>query len=230
MTDLHTHILPGMDDGAQTVQDALAMLHEEAQQGVDTVALTPHFSIKDETIAEFLARREKAHRRLMKELDGKIYPKLVMGAEVAWAQGMPDWPELEALCYEGTKILLVELPVTPWTHEMFRQLYSLEGRRGILPMIAHVERYLHCQEKRSIERLLDMGYPVQVSVEALLHMFSRRKALELLVNYDALPISDCHDISRRKPNMGAALKMIEKKLGRHMAWDIASLTDDALMD
>lgn len=97
-------------------------------------------------------------------------------------------------------------------------------------MIAHVERYFHCQEKRSVERLLDMGYPVQVSAEALLHMTSRRKALELLVNYDALLISDCHDTSRRKPNMGAALKVMEKKLGRHMAWELESLTDDALID
>ncbi len=228
MTDLHTHILPGMDDGAQTVQDALAMLRTEAQQGVDTVALTPHFSIKDEPVSDFLARREKAYQQLINELKGQTHPELVMGAEVAWTQGMPDWPDLEALCYEGTRILLVELPVTPWTHEMFRQLYSLEGRRGILPMIAHVERYLHCQEKRVIGRLLDMGYPVQVSAEALLHMTSRRKALDLFVNYDALLISDCHDISHRKPNMGAALKVMEKKLGHHMAWDLASLTDDAL--
>lgn len=229
MTDLHTHILPGMDDGAQSVEDALAMLQSEAQQGVDTVALTPHFSIKDETISEFLVRREKALQLLCKELEGKTHPKLLMGAEVAWAQGIAEWPELEALCYEDTKVLLVELPVTPWTHEMFRQLYNLEGRRGIMPMIAHVERYLHCQEKRSIERLLGMGYPVQVSAEALLRVFSRRKALELLVGCDALLISDCHDVLHRKPNMAAALKVMEKKLGYRMAWELVSLTDDALL-
>ena len=43
MTDLHTHILPGMDDGAKTVEDSLAMLRMEYDQGVDTVVLTPHF-------------------------------------------------------------------------------------------------------------------------------------------------------------------------------------------
>lgn len=229
MTDLHTHILPGMDDGAQTVQDALAMLRAEAQQGVDTVALTPHFSIKDETITEFLTRRENASQQLKQALQGQAHPKLVMGAEVAWTQGMPDWPGLESLCYEGTKILLVELPVTPWTHEMFRQLYSLEGRRGIMPMIAHAERYLRCQEKRSVERLLDMGYPIQVSAEALLHLSMRRKALELLVGCDALLISDCHDPLHRKPNIGKAVKVMEKKLGHRMAWNLASLTDDILM-
>lgn len=230
MTDLHTHILPGMDDGAQSVEDALAMLHMEAQQGVDTVALTPHFSIKDETIPEFLARREGAWELLCKELEGRKHPKLLMGAEVAWAQGIVDWPDLESLCYEGTKILLVELPVTPWTHEMFRQLYSLEGRRGIVPMIAHVERYIHCQEKRSIERLLDMGYPVQVSAGALEYLFSRRKALNLLINYDGLLISDCHNVLDRPPNLGDGLRRLEKKLGRQTAWDIASLTDDILTD
>lgn len=229
MTDLHTHILPGMDDGAQSIEDALAMLRAEAQQGVDTVALTPHFSIKDETIPEFLNRRERAFQLLTEALEGQEHPNLFLGAEVAWAQGVPDWENIEALCYRGTKILLVELPVTPWTHEMFRQLYSLEGRRGIMPMIAHVERYLHCQEKRSIEQLLDMGYPLQVSAEALLHLSMRRKALELLVGCDALLISDCHDPLHRKPNMGKGLKVMERKLGQSMAWDLVSLTDDILM-
>ena len=60
MTDLHTHILPGMDDGAVTVEDSLAMLELQRSQGVDTVVLTPHFYSNREGISRFLLRRGQA--------------------------------------------------------------------------------------------------------------------------------------------------------------------------
>lgn len=230
MTDLHTHILPGMDDGAQSVEDALAMLRAQVQQGVDTVALTPHFYRSRECAADFLARRTSAWQQLLEATKDKNYPKLILGAEVAWMPGMADWPELEELCYQGTKTLLVELPITPWSNEIFRQLYSLESRRGVMPMLAHLDRYFQYQKKKHIEQLLEMGYHVQVSAEALFHLFDRKQALNLLKNYDALLISDCHNLSTRKPNLGDAMKVIQKKLGQWMAGEISAITDEALTD
>ena len=60
MKDLHTHILPAMDDGAATIEDALAMLQEQTRQGVEMVALTPHFYRDTESVDEFLKRRDHA--------------------------------------------------------------------------------------------------------------------------------------------------------------------------
>ena len=57
MTDLHTHILPGMDDGAVSVETSLEMLRMERDQGVDAVVLTPHFYRDRERPEQFLARR-----------------------------------------------------------------------------------------------------------------------------------------------------------------------------
>lgn len=230
MTDLHTHILPGMDDGAQSAEEALAMLRAQAQQGVDTVALTPHFYRRREHVADFLARRETAWTQLLEATKGQECPNLLLGAEVAWMSDMTEWPELEMLCYQGTKMLLVELPVMPWTDNVFRELYSLEVRRGVMPMIAHLDRYFHCQRKKDIERLLEMGYPVQVSAEALFYLFDRKWALKLLENYDGLLISDCHNLSDRAPNLGNAMKIVEKKLGRQVAGEIAAITDEILTD
>lgn len=230
MTDLHTHILPGMDDGAQSVEEALAMLKMQCQQGVDTVALTPHFYRSKEHLADFLARREEAWTLLLEKTGNQECPELILGAEVAYAPGMADWPELEALCYQDTKILLVELPMTPWSDSIFYQLNALEVHRGMMPMIAHIDRYFRCQKKKSIERLLDMGYPVQVSADALSSMFVRRQALALLKKYDALLISDCHNLTDRKPNLGQAMKIAEKKLGRQAAKGIVELTDEAITD
>ena len=230
MTDLHTHILPGMDDGAQTMEEALAMLRMEAQQGVDTVALTPHFYRDKEDLKTFLDRRQTAWDQLLENTKDMEYPKLILGAEVVWAPGMADWPELENLCYQGTKTLLIELPTTPWADIVYHQLYRLEGRRGIMPMIAHVDRYLRLQSKKSLLRMLDMGYPVQVSAEALLRFWDRESAMNMLKQYDGLLISDCHNLTDRKPNLDAGIKKLEKRFGRTAARELASLTDDALFD
>lgn len=230
MTDLHTHILPGMDDGAKTLEESLQLLEEQGRQGVNTVALTPHFYGRRETAATFLARREAAWTQLLEATQDQAYPELILGAEVAWMPDMALWPELESLCYQGTKILLVELPMMPWTDSIFRELYSLEGRRGIIPMIAHLDRYFHVQKKRDIERLLEMGYPVQISAEALTRFSVKKLALELLANYDGVLISDCHNLKDRAPNMENALKIIEKKLGARVRSQIVANTDAVLCD
>ena len=213
MTDLHTHILPGMDDGAPDIKTALRMLAIETKQGVTAVALTPHFYRSREHLSDFLSRRSNAAKRMETVLENVKHPKLILAAEVAYVPGMADWEELEQLCYAGTKNLLVEPPMTPWNDEMFRQLYALEGRRGITPMIAHFDRYFGVQPKARIEQLLEMGFPIQISTASLLHFRWRGKSLKMLNDYYALPVSDCHNITDRPPNMANAVQMLEKKLG-----------------
>ena len=229
MTDLHTHILPGMDDGAQTVEDALEMLRMQKQQGVDTVALTPHFYGGEETIQEFLTRREAAWKELSQAAQGNEYPDMILGAEVAWQPDMIEMPDLEELCYEGTNILLVELPVAPWTNTVYPQLYALENRRGLMPMITHLVSYSGFQA-RSIIKILEMGYPIQVSADALFYFTIRGRALEMLANFDGLLISDCHNTTNREPNYERAKKIMEKKLGHRMTREIIALTDERLTD
>ena len=213
MTDLHTHILPGMDDGAPDMKNALQMLIMEAKQGVKTVALTPHFYRSRERVADFLNRRNNAMEQLQNVLRNVRHPQLILASEVAYVPGIADWSELEQLCYAGTRILLVEPPMTPWNEEMFRQLYAIEGRRGITPMIAHIDRYFESQTKAHIEQLLEMGFPVQVSTASLLRFFGRSRAMKLLCDYSAVLVTDCHNTTTRPPNMEAAARILVKKLG-----------------
>ncbi|MBE6948020.1 MAG: hypothetical protein E7454_07230 [Ruminococcaceae bacterium] len=230
MRDLHTHILPGMDDGSKTIEESLELLHTLAQQGVDTVALTPHFYRARESAAEFLARREEAWKQLQDATRGQDYPKMILGAEVAWAPGMSEWPDLKKLCYEGTNLIQVELPGIPWVDDVFRQLYSMEGRYGVTPVIAHVDRYFRIQPKRNIEKLIDMGYTMQVSANALLHHFSRKRALELLIDFDAILISDCHNMEERRPAIDLAMNVIGKRYGSRAVNMVVANTDEAFLD
>jgi protein-tyrosine phosphatase len=143
---------------------------------------------------------------------------------------MIEMPDLEELCYEGTNILLVELPVAPWTNAVYQQLYALENRRGLMPMIAHLDRYIGFQKRSSIIKILEMGYPIQVSADALFYFTIRGRALEMLANFDGLLISDCHNTTNREPNYERAKKIMEKKLGHRMTREIIALTDEMLTD
>ncbi len=230
MIDLHTHILPGMDDGAKTVEEALQMLRTEAEQGVEAVALTPHYYRTKERSETFLNRRRVAMEQLLEATKDQVCPRFILGAEVAMVPSMEDWADLADFCYENTKTLLVELPIQPWTPDVFYRLYNLENRCGILPMLAHVDRYFFYQSKKNIEQLLEMGYPMQVSAQALFHWFSRKKALDLLRKNYGLLISDCHNTDTRRPNMADGLRVIEKKLGKQTAIEIIELTDSILED
>lgn len=95
-------------------------------------------------------------------------------------------------------------------------------------MIAHIDRYFYHQKDKDLDRLLGMGYPVQVSAESLFHIFTKKKALEILEKYDGVLISDCHNLTDRRPNVEHALKLLEKKLGSRSAKEIADLSDEIL--
>jgi len=97
-------------------------------------------------------------------------------------------------------------------------------------VIAHVDRHFRTQSRRNLYKLFATGYPLQVSAEALLKFTTRGKALELLKYCDGLLISDCHNLETRAPKLGAAMAVVEKKLGTRMARDIMAITDDVLED
>lgn len=220
MIDIHTHILPGMDDGSKDAEMSLAMLQMERDQGIDAVVLTPHFYRDRERIEHFLDRRQAAMERLnarlmeLPEEERAALPRLTLGAEVAWRPNLEDWPELDRMCMGRSKYLLLELPFSPWNGQMIDQIYNLMGRTGITPIIAHIERYIKDQRKDLVAEVLALDVPVQVSSAPLLRPFARGQILKLLQEGKAQFLaSDCHNITTRQPNLGPGLKVARSKLG-----------------
>ncbi len=220
MTDLHTHILPAMDDGAEDVKTSIDMLCAEFCDGVDVVALTPHFYRHREDTEKFFRRREKSYAMLkaginaLKQGEKEKLPELVLGAEVAWWPGISDMDELELLCIGDTQNLLLELPFAPWDAGIINNIYNIMGKFGITPVIAHIERYLHMQSKSVLRDIFSLDVPIQLGCESLLHPALRRTALKLIKRDNAhFVASDCHNMSDRRPNMKAALDVVYKKFG-----------------
>ena len=233
MIDLHTHILPGMDDGPRYLETSLDMLRMEWEQGVDTVVLTPHFYRSDETLQQFIARREKAFSVLnegisaLPEADRKKLPRLLLGAEVAWIPNMADMDKLSLLCIEETNYLLLELPFTSWNHTLINQLYTLLGRTGIIPVIAHLERYLRLQRRAYIEEILNLCVSVQINADSLLNPISRGRCLTLFREGQAhMLASDCHDTLNRPPNLSQGMDVIRRKLDYSSFSALASYAED----
>ena len=233
MTDLHTHILPGMDDGARDVETSLEMLRMEREQGVGRVVFTPHFYREKEDVPSFLARRQQALSRLeaavaqLSVREQAALPRWELGAEVAWMPNLADREELKDLCLGQSNYFLLELPFTPWRDQMISQLYELLGRGQFIPVIAHLDRYWDRQRKEQIEQLLRLGVPIQISANILLKFFSRRKALQMIQQGQIfLLASDCHSLHHRPPNLGPAVKVVARKLGWRQARRLCRWAED----
>ena len=217
MTDLHTHILPAMDDGAADPAESLELLRLEREQGVDRVVLTPHFYREREGAARFLERRERAFEALLRAGAPADGPELLLGAEVAWFPSLAAEDRLEELCLAGTKQLLLELPFEPWSAMLLDRVYGFALSTGLTPVFAHVERYLPLAGRERLEDLLGMGFPMQMNAGSLLGLWSRRKCLPLLRRGKWYAASDCHNTGSRPPTLGRAARLLAGRLGAEAA-------------
>ncbi len=231
MIDLHTHILPGVDDGAEDIQVSLEMLKLQAANGVNTVVCTPHFYPDEENPEHFLKRREIGWNILQEGLhelsqeERRKLPKLLLGAEVAWVPELTGIGKLTDFAISDTENFLLELPMGPWNNRFIDQLYHLLGCCGMTPVIAHYDRYMYHQKRDHLEEILDMSVPIQLSASCLLEPGMKRDAIRLIKHRQVHVIaSDCHDCSLRAPNLGAAMKVVEKKFG---AGCVEELNDNA---
>lgn len=233
MTDLHTHILPGMDDGARTADESIAMLRMEQEQGVETVVLTPHFYSDQESVENFLLRRQQSYSTLVQALEGlpgherSALPALQLGAEVAWRSELLEKENLPLLCIGQTKNMLVELPFSPWTDATVKQLYELIVCFGITPVIAHLERYLDRQNPKIVRKLLDLNIPIQISCTVCNSFFARRKAMKLLRGgHSCVMATDCHNCTNRPPDMGRAERFLQRKSGGRLLEEFVRCADE----
>ena len=213
MIDWHSHILPGMDDGSRDVTESLSLLKMLAEQGVDTVITTPHFYANNETLDGFLWRRTLTFETLSGSLP-KDSPKVLLGAEVRYYQGISRMSDLKRLCIGDTKLLLLEMPMERWTEYTVRELEELSGAGSPKVILAHIDRYLSLQNEGVWERLYQNGILMQVNASFFTEFSTRRKALRLLRNGGIHFMgSDCHNTTSRPPRIGKAFEIIEKKLG-----------------
>ncbi len=212
--DFHSHILPQLDDGSNSVATSLEMMRRAAQDGTNVMVATPHYYGARQPLAEFLEKRHHAWQRLSPHLTPDL-PQVRIGAEVAFHSGIEEQECLEKLCIQGTDLLLLEMPFSAWTSYELDVLSALALDRGLRIILAHFERFYALQhDPELLTRIWELPILLQINAGALLSFRRRGLCLRWLAQGQAhLLGSDCHNLRERAPNLGQARRGICRKLG-----------------
>jgi protein-tyrosine phosphatase len=220
MVDLHCHILPDCDDGAEDLDEALAMSRLAVADGITDLVATPHAQdgLHDNNRLDV----RSAVERLQAELDRQGIPlRLHPGMEVHMHVELLDnlgAGQLLTLC-DRHKHLLLELPALSIPSCTEAILYELQVL-GVTPIIAHPERNLALQEhpERLAEWVAD-GCAAQLTGGSLFGKFGRaaQRAAEQMVRHDWVHLiaSDGHSAERRRPQLGAAYERLAQLTSRN---------------
>jgi len=218
MIDVHCHILPDIDDGAESLEDALEMGRKAVQDGVTAIVATPHH--RDGEFENDDARVRDQVERMKLELSAHGIPlRLLPGQEVRYYDGLLDDLERKrgVMTLNDSKYLLLEFPPQEVPSGILEAMHEFRVL-GIVPIIAHPERNKEIAADPSLmERLVQAGALGQVTSQSLIGGFGNRvqtTALRLCrQNLIHLVASDAHGMRRRPYRMKEAYGLVKDVLG-----------------
>jgi protein-tyrosine phosphatase len=221
MVDVHCHMLPYVDDGAETLEIAQEMLREHKRQGVERVVLTPHWrSHMFETSSEKI--QEQFERMQSVVAQSNDMPTLLLGREYHYSQGFVEYMREHPLqTLGGSAFILLEFSYHEDGETMLNAIRTVQ-KAGYRVVTAHIERYAAVQKDKTFaQRIAQTGAWIQINAEAVLgktglssKWLCKRLIKEGLVQ---LVASDSHDLERRAPNLGECASYIERKFGADTA-------------
>lgn len=215
MVDIHSHIIPGIDDGAKYMEMTLEMLRNAEKNGTKEIVATPHYLLeygeaRIEDVKEYVAN---INALLEKEnVDVKVYS----GQEVYFTERIvEDFMEQNIGTINDSKYMLIEFDMHKFEENIFDILYELQVR-DIVPIIAHPERYKYFREKPVlINEFISQGYLFQLNAGSIEGKFGetvKKTATTFLDKkiYNFIG-SDAHDIKNRNTGIKAAISLISDK-------------------
>ena len=207
MIDLHSHVLPGLDDGVATLAEAVELCEAAAADGIDVLAATPHVRADYPTTPE---QMERALAEVQGAAGGSL--RVVAGGELDLAELARPPEELARFGLGGTKWLLVETPYMGWPLDLPDRLFKL-GVAGFSSVLAHPERNRDVQQRPDLlEPIVAGGTLVQLTASSVDGRFGRAAAscaFDLLDRGLAhLVASDAHAPGLRAVGLSAAASAI----------------------
>ena len=224
--DIHTHILPGVDDGAKDMQEALALARQARENNTRGIVLTPHYRAPHKMDADLLYKRFCLFRKaLHKELPQM---SVYLGCEIRYQSGIPEMiREHRLLPMYHSRYILLEFPSTAFSTHILSALRECIAA-GIVPIVAHAERCDAFHHDPALtEQVLTLGGLLQLNADSVMGKVSHRnkkfchKVLEAKqVHFIA---SDAHDSIRRPPLLRDCYTHVSEKYGEEYAqklfWD-----------
>jgi protein-tyrosine phosphatase len=239
LIDLHAHILPGIDDGPQSLEDSLEMARLAVADGITTMVATPHLfrrkSVELEALNSPDAIRQAVNQFNQKLSEEDIDLTVLPGCEIPLFIDIIRFIDEGRILTlnDGQRYICLEMPETvipPATEDLIFQLSS----RGLTPIITHPERnpvFYDMPDK--FRRLISLGCLAQITARSLtrgfgwgVSRFAKRLVREGLVQVMA---TDAHSVAHRPPVMGAALKKLSKIVGKNQAWDMVATIPERII-
>lgn len=209
MIDIHSHILPGVDDGAQTLEEALKMLTIAVDGGVTTQYLTPHihsgkYNNTKECLATHFTQFKEQVNAANIEVELKLSAEVRIGLDVMQLVTQNAIPWLGE--YQGKRTFLLEFPrqeIPYGSDNLVKWLLA----RNCLPIIVHPERNrTFLNQRHKLQTFIDLGCPLQITASSLTGKFGAdvQKMSEELLNQGLVSAiaSDCHNLKGRSPDLG----------------------------
>lgn len=221
MIDLHTHILPGVDDGAMDLEMSLAMGKFAAKQGITTIAATPHlYDIAEwSQILEMVAHLKDAF------CEAQIPVELVSGAELMMDMGILDTQVAQIPTFgDQGKFCLIELPMHQIPMYTKQVIFDLQTK-GITPLIAHPERYSAVVDDPNLcLDWLKQGCLIQMNSGSILGRFGSKiqETAKIMLIHDMVHVvaSDAHGLERRRLNLPEVLDILQEIVGKALAKEL----------
>ena len=224
MIDIHSHVLPGIDDGSDSMETSLILLEMAAESGVDTLVTTPHCNIPDEVDNYLSPELESLWERLNEEKNRAGIPiQLCRGMEIFATEALPELLQQGRVwTLNGTDWFLMEFAFhedTDFCNEVLSRCRAL----GFRPVIAHPERYSFIQEDPQLAfEWCTRGYALQVNKGSLLGRFGPkvRHTAQLLMDHGlvACVASDAHNPYQRSTHMAEIRDYLIDEYGGDYAW------------
>ena len=218
MIDIHTHILPNLDDGAQSLQESVLMAKQAIAEGIHTIIATPHHKHPSYNNSKFEVERQVA--LLNDELRNQSIPlNIVAGQEIRiYGQLANDLPqELELLTLNESNYVLVEFPSSEVPKYADQLFYDIQVK-GYTPIIAHPERNSEfVKNPDRLYRFIKNGALSQLTAGSLAGKFGKsiqKTSIKFLDHNLAHVIaSDAHNTSNRNFQWKAAWKVVQNEFG-----------------
>lgn len=222
IVDIHCHILPGVDDGASSMEETISMLEQAVADGITTMIATPHYHLGRKVASYDMV--EAAYQDVLCEIEKRKLPlRIYLGNEIFCSDtALEDITKKKAHTMDGTRYILLEFHPGN-SYRDIRHGVHTAIEEGYIPIVAHAERYQALAENIDrVDELVQMGCYIQLNAADIMgaegfrmKQLCKKLLKEELVHFVA---TDAHKAEgRRTPKLCKCVSYIEKKYGKDYA-------------